>query len=320
MSASYGARLALVCFASYFLANLLLTVMLRLCLPLLLRAVQNIRAVHASWLLFCARVAPGLLSLLFVLLFCVPSYLWLEPGSVAERTTLMGLAVAAFGVTLLCSGLWAAAVALLRSHHYLQGAHQGCTQNQSMLVVHSSRPLFALAGLLRPRLVISSELMESLTPEQFDMAVRHERAHQAGFDNVRKLVTLLSPVALPFSRGFAALDRQLAKFTEWAADDRAIAGDPDKAIALADALVRVARMSGTCGVPREALVSTLVSDDCSLDDRVLRLLNVQSEPQFVRSYGKLAIATATLLITGALWMGLPSTLAGVHAALERFFG
>ena len=279
------------------------------------------RASRASWFLFCARIAPATFALLFVLAFCVPSYLWLEPGGVAERTTLAGLLVACCGFALVVAACARTASALWRSRTYLQTAHTcSAHANESVLVIPSTRPLFALAGLFRPRLVISSDLLDSLTPEQFEMAARHERAHEAGYDNIKKLATILSPLALPFSSGFAALERQMAKFTEWAADDRAIAGDPEKAVILADALVRVARLNGLPTVAAPELISTLVSEACSLDDRVLRLLDLHQPAEKVRSYHLAFLSAAIVLAAVAVWLGLPATLSGLHVALEHFFG
>ena len=321
MIASYGARLLLLSLASYFLANLALTLVLRLVLPFLLRVAESMRASRASWFLFWARIAPATLSLLFVLAFCVPSYLWLEPGSVAERTTVAGVLVACFGLALLLGAFARTATALWRSRKYLQTAHTcSAHANESVLVIPSTKPLFALAGLFRARLVVSSDLLHSLSPEQFEMAARHERAHQAGYDNIKKLATILSPLALPFSEGFVTLERQTAKFTEWAADDRAIAGDPEKAVILADALVRVARMNGVRSLSGPDLISTLVSEACSLDDRVLRLLNIRQPAENVRSYRIAFLAAAVISAVLALWIGLPATLSGLHVALEHFFG
>src|SRR5207245_1096054 len=91
---------------------------------------------------------------------------------------------------------------------------------------------------------------------------------------LKHLAMLLAPEALPFFRGFGALERGWARFTEWAADDRAVAGDSRRSLSLAAALVRVTRIGGiTHPTPLVApIVSPLMADSNDLSKRVERLL------------------------------------------------
>jgi Zn-dependent protease with chaperone function len=107
----------------------------------------------------------------------------------------------------------------------------------------STAPLLALAGIVRPRLVISRGVLRALSAEELAAALRHERAHWTARDNLKRLCILLTPGILPFAGSSRTLERGWRKFAEWAADDRAVAGSARRSCALAAALVRVARMT-----------------------------------------------------------------------------
>jgi len=160
-------------------------------------------------------------------------------------------------------------------------------------------------------------VLRGLTAEQRDAALRHERAHRTSRDNIKRFLILLAPDVLPFLRTFAALERRWAKFTEWAADDQATEGDSGRALSLAAALVRVAKMGSR---PKLSyLFSSLVDDDHELSERVDRLLRPQPNPgkpaevlvPFLTSAGALMAAAVALVL---LW---PGSLSLVHQALER---
>ena len=112
---------------------------------------------------------------------------------------------------------------------------------------------------MHPQLLISKSVLNGLTAEQTEAALRHEQAHRTSRDNIKRFLILLSPDVLPFLRTFASLEHSWAKFTEWAADDQATAGDSHRALSLASALVRVARLGSKPQL--SFLFSSLVSDD-----------------------------------------------------------
>ncbi len=51
-------------------------------------------------------------------------------------------------------------------------------------VVDSERAFAMTTGLIRPRIVVSKQLRQILTPEQFDAVLAHERGHRSRFDGM----------------------------------------------------------------------------------------------------------------------------------------
>jgi beta-lactamase regulating signal transducer with metallopeptidase domain len=166
-----------------------------------------------------------------------------------------------------------------------------------------------LAGVFRPRLIVSRSARELLTPEQFEVAVLHEEGHGEARDNLKRLLMLLAPDALPFVRPLRGLECAWARMAEWAADDQAVQGDRRQAVALAEALVRVARM-GVVPATR-VLATNLLGNPADLAARVERL--IEPAPVAVEPPAWPGIALAACGAAAALQ---PSTLALVHEALE----
>ncbi len=159
--------------------------------------------------------------------------------------------------------------------------------------------------------------MRGLTPEQIDAALRHERAHRTSGDNLKRFLMLLAPDVLPFVRGFVTLEQHWAKAIEWAADEQASAGDPRRALSLADALVKVAKMGSKPQL--SYLSSSLMADDHDLSERVDRLLRPQPIPgkpakPLIPIVSAAAALTAASLMIAVLW---PASLGMVHTALEH---
>src|SRR5438046_2826024 len=128
----------------------------------------------------------------------------------------------------------------------------------------------------------------------------------------------LDPPASSQPRGCASLERCWAKFSEWAADDEAVRGDSQRALALAAALLRVARM-GTA--PRLSFLHTsLCAGDHDLSLRVERLLALRPPAAKPLSRAR-CLAFGASLGTAAgitVFLAWPATLSSVHRLLELF--
>ena len=323
MSLPYTLRLLCLCCASFFMIHLALALATRLSTGTAMRVAERLKAGSAARLLFAVRMLPLTLTLLAVLAFCIPSYLWLEPEATGEKVGFVCSLMAVLG-----AAIWA--LAIVRVVHAVRGTARylhRCEQHGQKismpgetapaLLLKDKSPVLAVAGVMHPRLVISRRVMRGLTAEQIEAALSHERAHRSSGDNLKRFLMLLAPDVLPFMRGFVTLERNWAKAIEWAADDQASAGDPRRALSLADALVKVARMGNK---PQMSyLSSSLMADDHDLSERVDRLLRPQpiaEKPvkELIPLLGGAAALMAASLMMVVLW---PASLSMVHQALEQ---
>lgn len=320
MTADYFLRIGVLCLACFFLVNAALGIVVWAISPSIVRKAQRMTPRAAERLLFAVRILPSAAAGFAVAALCIPSYLWLEPASSRERVGMLCLLAALAGCAAWALSARRVVRAVAWSRRCGGGAKERMTEarlHTDADVIESEGPLLALAGVLRPRIVISRGLLASLSDEQLDIALRHEKAHRRSRDNWKRLL-LLGPGLAPLTRAFDALESAWTTHAEWAADDEAVAGDAQKAVTLAETLLRVARL-GT--PPRiSPLLAPLVRRDERLAARVERLLEPRpagptcASPSRDRTVQAVAcIATLALIALAAL----PATLSAVHQILEH---
>jgi Zn-dependent protease with chaperone function len=320
MIVPYLLRLFCLCLAVFFVIHTAVGLMVSLAGPAAVRAAQRMRARRGAGLLLTLRLLPAMLALTLVAGLCVPSYLLLEEEGSAERVGALCLVAA-----MLAASMWA--VSILRSVRAAARSvrHERAWErvgSRSVLdgaqhpvwVVDAPAPLLALAGVLRPQLVISRMAVAALSNEQLRAAFRHEEAHRAANDNLKRLLLLLSPGLLPGWHGFQAVERAWFRLTEWAADDDAVAGNPQVSLSLASALVRMARMGET---PEPGpLAVAFLADGGDLSARVDRLLRPATAMPAARRRPMLTVMVmlAAVLVAATLQ---PETLESAHRLLEH---
>lgn len=322
----YLARLVCQCFAAFFLAHAVLGLAVHLAAPAAARIAQKMKPRAAARLFFALRLFPLALAAFVVLGLCVPSYLWLEPQAATERISLVCLAEALLGVA-----LWV--VTLARGFRVIFGTaryarrcrmagREVCAPGAflNVLVVEEEAPLMVLAGVIHPQLFVSRSVLRALSAPGLDAAFRHEREHWNSCDNLKRLLFLFAPGIVPFSLSFASLERNWAKFAEWAADDGAIAGDQRRSLSLATALVRVARINAAPKL--SPIMSALLADDRDFAARVERLLRPVQPLEKPPGHLRALVGGSAVLVIFSLGVALawPATLSVVHEFLERLVG
>ena len=322
MTTSYILRLICLCFASFFLVHTALGLAAVGCAPLVARIAEGLRARSAARLLLGVRLAPPFLALAAVLGLCVPSYLWFEPEASGERVGIACLLTAILGVLVWAIAFARVSSAVAGSRRYSTGCGEAARaprvspEFSPVCVVDRETPLLFLCGVVRPRIIISRRILSALPPDQLDAALRHEQAHRLSRDNFKRLLMLLAPGLAPFARGFTALERSWEKAAEWAADDEAAGGDAARAVSLAAALVRVARMGVN---PDPPLVASLTAGGRGLEARVDRLLRPQPLPE--QHAGSVRAALSAALLGGGCTIAAallaPAALASIHRLLEH---
>lgn len=319
MTVPYAMRLVCLSLAVFFLVHSAAAGVVRLFVPILVRRAERMNAARGARFLMFVRLLPATLAAFVVAALCAPSYLWLEPSGTSERMGAICLAAAALGAALWVESAAKGLRAVLRSGRYLRRCRATAeevrmgTAADPILVVPQSKPVLALAGVWRTRLVLSQAIVDALPGEQLRAALRHEDAHRESRDNMKRLLLLLAPGVLPGLRGFDALEMAWARLAEWAADDRAVAGDSQVSISLAEALVRVARL-GAAPSPAP-LATSLLADGRDLAERVERLLRPTapaSEPAFPSASMAMGAGAALMVM-----MLHPAVLHSVHSLLER---
>ena len=324
MSVSYTLRLFCICSAAFFLVNALLGFAVKFASRAAIRIADKMRPRSASRFLLGVRLLPFGAGVSVVLGLCIPSYLWLEPQTTAERAGWVCLACAFFGALVWTVSVARTARAVAISNRYDRmwrktGREARLTAVDSdAVIVKKEAPLLALAGVYRPRLMVSESVLRALSSDELAVALRHEKAHRTSRDNLKRLLLLLAPDAIPLVSNFSSLDREWSRFSEWAADDEAVEGDARRALTLAEALLRVARMGA--GPRISYLHTSLVAAGQDLSARVDRLLRL--EPMRFKSLRSESVVArgALIAMSGSLatLMFWPATLWSAHRLLELF--
>jgi hypothetical protein len=150
---------------------------------------------------------------------------------------LIGLSVVAIAVSGAVREL--AADRRLRSrlrHHEVQ-------RHGDAVVIADERPRAFCAGLLRPRVYVSTGALELLDDEALGAVLAHERAHVRRRDPLRVACGRVIAGALFYVPGLAELHRRQMALAELSADERAIAAAPENRAALARAMLSFAERS-----------------------------------------------------------------------------
>jgi Zn-dependent protease with chaperone function len=324
MNGPYLLRLLCLCLASFFAVNAAAGLLTSFASRAAVRIAESMRARCAARFLLAVRLLPCALGIAAVLALCVPSYLWLEPQTSSERIGWACLALALLGTAGWLVSLARVIRALafsVRSNRAWQ--RTGCEtmlrgELSKAVIIEEDAPLLALVGVFRPRLVVSQAVLRALSAEELHLALQHENAHRISRDNLKRLFLLLAPASIPFLRDVSSLEQCWTKFSEWAADDEAVRGDSHRALSLAAALLRVARMGAA---PRLSFLHTsLCAGDHDLSARVERLLRVRPLPSKPLSRTRSVAIGSSLAIAACITVLLawPATLSSVHRLLELF--
>ncbi len=254
--------------------------------------------------LFALRVLPMFAAGAVVLLFTMPSFLYLEPHAVEEEFGVSGLAMALCGAGIIVVGVVSMLVAWLRASRFVAA----CTANSRPLNTDVGVPAFEMScaapallvsGVCRPRLLVSGQAAELLNSSEMEVAIQHEMAHVRRRDNLKKMV--LRFCRFPFLSG---LEREWLTAAEMAADDAAVT-DERTALDLASALIKIARASGGMVAP-ELAMSLVPEKGACLSARIQRLLAwqrpVSARSPYLRKMAALAGLVAVAVVVNYSWV------------------
>jgi beta-lactamase regulating signal transducer with metallopeptidase domain len=302
----YWLRFAVVC-ASVFI---LLYAVLSALLATVWNQVKRFAVFRSAEALFTLRILPAVTALIVLAFVVVPSFWALEPPATDEWI-----------------GLWAALLSfacmawLATRAANLFSAWRSTSKIFDRAVPRevpgATVPVFELqdsganlfvAGVLKPRLLISRRAIELLDADELQAAIRHELAHARSADNLKQIVVRFC--SFPF---LASLDRAWLRAVEIAADDRSVT-DALTAADLASALVKVGTESAA--LTPELGMSLVPEGDTPVSDRVRRLLAWKSA---TRSHaGRFAVGLL-LLQAAAVAVNVGWLIPQMHRFTELLF-
>lgn len=195
-------------------------------------------------------------------------------------------------------------------------------------LVMSDYPLSFVWGFRRSKLVLSSGLLRTLTPEELSGVLEHEAAHHERRDNLFKLALVLcgyTSLAFLLSR---LILRWRAAEVEMVCDEVA-AARTSTPLEIADALVKLRRRTLVTGVMSVPTASSFVPEDApTFERRVRRLISFSDAmPDSTHVINLSRANSSTLIIAGAVFtvtlliVSIFAPLAVHHAAesLIRLF-
>jgi Zn-dependent protease with chaperone function len=281
-------------------------------------------------LLLAWRMFPLVTAAVITAAFTVPSFLLLEPRAIDEPLGGIPLALGICAAGLGIFGVGNAGLALRRVSRVVAGWTSAAQEielsapvpvlrisagvsamNQAAMVL----PAMTVAGIVRPKVLLSGAAEAVLTAGELQTALNHEVAHVRRRDNLKKL--MLRSVAFP---GMAGLEAAWLEATEMAADDAAVS-NASEALDLAAALIKLSRLESVewgSVHPAIDLTTALVHGSAAvMSARVERLIawsgdRLAPSKTFAPWYG-LGAAVATVAVFAVTYSQL---LARVHTATE----
>ena len=313
----YERLLVLACFAAAAVGSAGATLIVVLARVRLRSAIERRTACTRARVLFALRAVPfvaGLLAMVAV----GAAFLRYEPRDTTEEP----------GVLLLLGSAGALGCCIGSARRLLQAARHTALCSRAVARVgeriqlagfptpvyrvHASFPVAAVSGALRPKLILSSSVLEGCSADELHAILRHERAHVQRRDNLVRLVMLALPDPLGLTRAGDDILRAWHDAAEEAADEDASMGSEEARGSLAAALVRVAKMAG--GPPPGWMPALALFDGDRLERRVRRLLD---PPPAASSLG--AERCAAILIVSVFcgcWMWAAAGQRSLHELLE----
>jgi Zn-dependent protease with chaperone function len=319
MPSNYAAHGVTLSFAWFLVANVIASALVAAATRVLSR---DNATTPARWLLM--RLAPAAASVLFVTVLFIPSYWKYEPREAVEGFDLTLTLVAALAGLLVAAsvvrGLLAWRAAAQRVGRWVQHARvlpkATAAWATPIFIVDSDQAFIALSGIRRHRLLVTRGLVDALSGAELAAAIAHELGHRRAWDNLKRLAMRSAPDILTFTPAARHLERRWASAAEHAADGAA-ASAPAERCALASALVKDARLSGTpsamaTGMPPSEPISTLIGG-ADITSRVQRLLEDRPPLDQPRAYGPALGVSAVFLVL----LTYDPTLRLVHDITER---
>lgn len=296
--------------------------------PLLRRAARLPEPAARARRLVVLRLLPSAFALLIIGGVVVPAFFWLEPRDTVEKVSATMAALAGVGLLMLLAGPARGLLSLLSTRRLVKRWDRGALSIEvpgiglPAFVVNDPFPIVSLVGWFRPRLVVARTVLEKCDRDELAAVLAHEAGHNARRDPWVRLLVRACPDLLSMTPWAERLERAWAEAAEQDADERAARSGPTRAMDLASALVKVARLAGA-GSPPAIPLSALYRGE-GVAGRIARLLehdpreeNVAAPPR--RLVAAIGLFALLAFAPAAAAFGLHHYVHGVTEAVVSVF-
>jgi hypothetical protein len=260
------------------------------------------------------RLLPAAAACAFVLAIFLPAHWRFEPARTDESFGVVLGALAAFAFGLLARSAWRALRLGWREYRLSKLTERTASPLDVGAFEVGGLPGVSLAGILRPRILVGSDALATLSPAELDVAISHELAHRRSRDNLKRCLIFCAPDVFGWTAVARRLEERWQAESECQADARAVQGEDHRAVVLASALVKVARLTQRRNgiAPSPAWSAFHVAS--LLETRVRRL--VAGQVAVPAGMGKLWVLVALVTIVVAASVGLSDLSVALHTVTE----
>jgi hypothetical protein len=257
--------------------------------------------------LLVIRLLPAAASSLFVLVVFLPAHWRFEPPDTDESFGVVLAGTATVGLLLILHAGWRAIRAGVAGHRFGAIARRAARHvnpdgaDHQVLELKGWRGI-SLAGIWQPKIFIGSEVLAALTPAELDLAVAHEMAHRRSNDNLKRFAMCCVPDLFGWTSVAQRLEQQWQAEAECEADAQAVGRDGSRAVALASALVKVARLERDGGLRPASPAFSAFHVPTLLELRVRRLVAESALPSAAGGCMWRLGTTASLALVAGLWL------------------
>ena len=223
-------------------------------------------------LLMTIRLFPAFAATVFVGTMFLPAQWAFEPRDTEETLGLVVYALAMVGGLLLARSV-GRAILIARAGRQFRPGEEAVSFGGADVRQVDDLPGVSLAGVLKPRILVNSQVVDGLSPSELDVAIAHEVAHRDAFDNLTRWAFICAPDFLGGSTIAKRLEQEWREAAELRADAQASRGDAGRAVDLASALIKVARLSAAWTGQSPAPSWSTLHDSALLELRVRHLMN-----------------------------------------------
>jgi Zn-dependent protease with chaperone function len=249
---------------------------------------------------------PIAVSLALILAFILPAFILFEPFESGETIGLKMWAVIGLAVSGIAAALFRVFGSWWRTRRLIDEWSANAMPIELWSVslpafrLRHTFPVFAVVGVLRPRLFVAERLLDTLEPGEINAVLKHEFGHIAAMDNLKRLIMKMCGdiLVMPIGR---SLDKKWSETSERAADYYAVEyGGRSTAVDLASALIKIARLVPDKPLPPMPIASSALAVDEALAIRVRRLLSLADGGDFSPNLADKFLVPLLVLVAAAI--------------------